>query len=57
MLKRHLIISMDKGLLEKTVTPHPFRHREKIETYKITPLGTDHIEGTIEDPAIVIVEW
>jgi len=47
----------EKALVSRTETPHPFRKREKIVTYKILPKGTDIIDGTIEDPAIAVVEW
>jgi len=47
----------EKKLVSRTETLHPFRKREKLINYKITPKGIDTIEGTLEDPAIVVVEW
>ena len=46
---------VDKNLVSKTVSPHPFKEQKTIEYYKITPEGLDLVEGNVSnDPGIII---
>lgn len=45
----------DKGYVMLTEMPHPFKRNAKVVYYKISPLGIDLCEGTIDaDPGIVL---
>lgn len=46
---------VEKGLVTKVESPHPYKENAKIIFYKIAPAGVDLVEGNIPaDPGIVI---
>jgi len=55
-LKRELEYLVDKGYVARSEKPHPFREREKIRLYKISPKGIELQDGIIDDAAITVVE-
>lgn len=49
----------DRGYLERTELPHPYRKHETVKMYKLTPEGVLLFEGTRKDDAFIIdqEEW
>jgi hypothetical protein len=45
----------DKGYVNRTEVPHPYKSAERIRVYKIAPAGIDLMDGTSVDPAVTIV--
>lgn len=46
---------VDKGYIERTEVPHPYKSVEKIRMYKISPAGIDLLDGTTTDPAVTVI--
>ena len=46
---------VDKGFVQKTQVPHPYKEGMKITYYKITPKGLDLIEGNAEADSGILV--
>lgn len=46
---------VDKGYAERKEVPHPYKPVEKIRMYKISTTGIDLIDGTHDDPAVLVV--
>lgn len=46
---------VDKKLVDKKETPHPYRENTFVTYYKITPAGIDLIEGTSSPDSGIII--
>jgi len=44
----------DKGYAKLTDVPHPYKTKERIRIYRVTPAGIDLLDGTTSDPAVVL---
>ncbi|MEO2083421.1 MAG: hypothetical protein ABGX12_05320 [Desulfurobacteriaceae bacterium] len=53
-IERALGYLRDKGYVEEKKIPHPVRRYEMIRIYRLTPVGIDILERTIEDNGIAL---
>ncbi len=55
-IRESLAYLVDRGYIEKSLRPHPFKIRDKIVLYRLTDRGLDVLEGDIKDKCILVPE-